>query len=378
MPNDKTNPTVFGAGARLVKPYSNRGNNTLGISGIDLMRKINDGLAQKATSDQIKEVRYKITQNCEEIIEQGARIRPLIVDGKQLGWVRGLHISERKLLSRWIFDTNDFIKAVLSVCTTFKPDEVEDFSGIETRRLVQLVTKMSEFDLSLYPYLSAYTSTSSSENLWYSRGTQLASYENREIKFPDGQIMKILTPPDHARLWATLCNYREASKLRLDANFNALLIIQPWAGKNADPVRNELKAAQRSMQVDSSEPWEQVIRIDREINLEDGWGHSMQDDSREGLQREMRGMIEGTDKHEKLMERFYQQQKEAAEARKREFDTMLERRGGPGVFTESMKILTDAEVKQREQNLKKGRPLPPAVAEREVFESPGKKIQRYR
>lgn len=377
MPTKDPNPAVFGQGAKLVRPRQAKGNNTLGISGIDLMRKINDGVVQKVPSEFIKEMRSKISHNCEELIEQGARIRPLIVDGKSLGWVRGIHLAERKILNRWILDSNDFLSAIISLCTTLSKKEIEELTGNEVRRLAELIAKMSEFDLSLYPFMSAFVSTSISENLWYGQGTRLTSYEDRIIKFPDGRQMRIMTPPDHARLWATLCNYREMSKARLDANFNALMILQPWAGKSAEPLRAELKAAQRSMIVDGLEPWENIVKITKEIQVDDGWGHSMHDDSVESLQRELRGMFEG-DKHERFMEKFYEQQRKTAEKEKHKFDEMLTKRGGPGIRMESMEIITEAEVKQRERDLKKGRPTIPVVAEREIVISPEDKIQKYR
>jgi hypothetical protein len=45
--------------------------------------------------------------------------------------------------------------------------------------------------------------------------------------------MKVLAAADQARLWASLCNYRSQNKERLDASFNAVLIIRPWVGKGA-------------------------------------------------------------------------------------------------------------------------------------------------
>src|SRR5208282_3079660 len=107
------NPVAFGAGAGLLKPKAQKGRNSLGISGIELMNRISEGIAIQVPSAAIQEVRTEIIKNCEEMLDQGARIRPLFAGKEQIGWIRGLHLSERKLLGRWIFDTNDFVAAVL-------------------------------------------------------------------------------------------------------------------------------------------------------------------------------------------------------------------------------------------------------------------------
>ncbi len=373
----RTNSAVFGDGARLVRSRQARGKSVKGAFGVDLMRKINDGFTQLAPSAEIEEIRYQITKNCEEIIEQGARIRPLIADRKQIGWVRGLHVTERQLLTRWVFDPNEFLASVLKVCTSLTKEEVDHLTSNEVRRMAELIVKMSDYDLSLFPYLSAFSTTSISENLWYSKGTTLTAYENRVIRFPDGRFMTIMCPPEHAKLWSTLCNYREASKKRLDDNFNALLIVQPWAGKSADPLRAELRAAQRSMQANSSEPWNRIIRVQQVSKVEDGWAHSMDDDSREGLLHEMHGMF-ANDKHEQFMEKFYKQQEEKAIAEKKRFDEMLTRRGGSGVTSEVVGIVTEAESRQRERELKKGRSVPAPVKREEATPTPQEKIHRYR
>lgn len=372
---ESTNPEVFGKGARLLRPRQTRNESeSVGISGVDLMRRINEGLVDKPTSAELQEIRTEITKNCEEIIEQGARVRPLMVDKIQKGWVRGLHLSERKLLNRRVADTNDFLAVVLKFCTTLSSIEIDNLASNEVRRLAELIAKMSEYDLSLFPYLSAYTTTSSSENLWFSQGTRLTSYENRPVPFFDGGSMTILCPPDHAKLWATLCNYREISKSRLDASFNTLLMVQTWAGKNADPFRAELKAAQRDMQVDSLSPWEAIVQVKREITPDDGWGHSMDNDSVKGLQQEMRGIL-AEDKHEQFMKKFYEQQRQQTEDEKKRFDDLLVKHGKPGVTSEVIKIVTETESRQRERDLKKGRPIP--VKRDEGLSKPEVRIQKY-
>src|SRR5208283_6181500 len=129
----KTDSRVFGAGAKLLRPRTRDGKNNLGVSGVELMRKINDGLVNEIPSEYLQAVRSEIVQNCEEIIEQGARVRPLMADGAQIGWVRGLHVSERRILTRWVFDVNDFIATVVRTCTTLTTAEIDDLSSHELR-----------------------------------------------------------------------------------------------------------------------------------------------------------------------------------------------------------------------------------------------------
>jgi hypothetical protein len=190
--------------------------------------------------------------------------------------------------------------------------------------------------------------------------------------------MRILTAPDHARVWATLCTYREQAKKRLDENFNAVLIIRPWAGKSAEPIAAELRSLARGMQANSLEPWQNVIQVKSEVNVEDGWGHP--GDSVEELQREMNAFIEGTDKHEQVMKKLEQQMRDEAEGRQRHIDQIVQDRGGPGIVSETTTILTDAEVRQREKDLKRGRPVikPTGRDEREVTTMPHEKLQKYR
>lgn len=346
------------------------------ISGVDLMRQINDGVVKQAPTEYVEKVRGKVIDACEELLDIGARIRPLVVDKKQVGWVRGIHPSERKIMDRWIYAQDDLVLNILGLATTLTTEELEDLSSTEIRRLLNIVKRMTEYDVSLYPYLAAYVSTMSSENLWHGKGTRLSSFENRTVLLPDGKHIKILAPPDHARLWATLCTYREQAKKRLDENFNAVLILRSWAGKNADPIAAELRTLSRKMATNSVEPWQNIIRVQEEIDVEDGWAHP--GDSVEDLQREMKGFIEG-DKHERLMDKFNQQMRDQAEDRKHKLNEVVARRGGPGIVEETMTILTDAEVRQREKDLKKGKPVykPVAREEREILSLPQEKIRKY-
>jgi hypothetical protein len=322
--------------------------------GLDLMRRINEGEMKKAPAEQIEAIRHGIEENCEELLEVGARIRPLLVDNKQVGWVRGLHQQERKMLKRWVRNPNDYIANTLLLATTFMPEEIEAMSAMEVRSLAEVVQRMSEYDTSLFPYMGAYASTSSSESLWYGRGERLTSWENKTITLPDGKKMRILTPPDHARAWATLCSYREQAKKRLEENFNALFIVRPWAGKSADPIANELRGVQRSLETDSIEPWERIVRVQSPKNLDDGWGHP--GDTLEDLQRELKGMMSG-DKHEQLMELWAKQMSEDNKKKANDLAELRKKRGTekPGIVNERIRVLTEQQIKERQEALKKGK-----------------------
>ena len=343
-------------------------------SGKDLMRRINDGLAQKAPTEYVFKVREKVVEGCEELLETGARIRPLLVGKQQIGWVRGLHVTERKTLQRWLHNPNEFILHALLLATTLKQEELEDFTASEIRFLAEVVKTMGEYDLSLFPYMSAYVTTMSSENLWHSRGTDITSFENREVLMPDGKKIRILQPAEHAKLWATLCTYREQAKRRLDDNWNALLVIRPWAGKSADPIAAELKGVQRSLITNSNIPWENIVCIKSDVDVSDGWAHA--DDTPEGMLRELKGML-ANDKHEQLIDKFEKQMRDQAESRKREIERLVAAHGGPGVHEEPITISSEKEVLERQRELKKGRPTIIPVSS-QITPTPEEKILKYK
>lgn len=347
-------------------------------SGIDLMRRINEGSTQKVSSNYLNAVRSSIIENCDELLEVGARIRPMLVEGKQIGWVRGIHYTERRRLSRWIFDSNEYLIAIISLATTLTRSEIEDLTPLEFRNLILLTQKMSDYDVSLFPYLSAFTSTFVSENLWHSGGTNFTFFENRVIDLPDGRSMKILVPSDHARLWASLCVYREQAKARLDASWNVILQVRPLVGKNVDPLAAELKKNDRMLATNSLEPWENIVKPKATPDLDDGWAHAENMETREGMLKELHGMLVN-DRHEQLMAKFEKQQIEAAEERKRVIEDIVRRRGGQGINKEIIRIESDYDVRRREIDLKKGKvsPLPLDRNKIEVVSNPIEKIKRY-
>ena len=252
--------------------------------GVELMEQLNSGRLHQAPSAELVKVRSAISFEIEELLEVGARVRPLFVGKERIGWVRGVHLSERKQLKRYITDPLELLSHIVLLGTTISREYLRSLSSMELRSLVRVVTEMTNSDLRLYPYMGAFVTTSTSEQLWFSRGIELTSFQKRLIELPDETRMTLWSAPDQARLWATLCSYREKAKVRLDASMNSLMILRPWAGKSADGLANELKANARLLLPDTMEPWTEVVAAKRVIDLDDGWAHG-EDDSREGILR---------------------------------------------------------------------------------------------
>ncbi len=329
-------------------------------TGRDLLERIQSGTDRPAPTEYLAAVREKVSENCEELLEMGARIRPLMAGDKQVGWIRGVHPSERNQLRRWIKNPDDFIFNMILLGTSFTAAEVEAMSAPEVYALIEIIRKMTDCDLSLSPFLSAFCSTQMSENLWFSKGVKITNYENRVVNMPDGKTIRIQTPPNQVRVWASLCNYREQAKKRLDENWNAVLTVRPHAGKGAEPIVADLKRIARSLETNSMEPWSLVVRSE-EKPTDDGWAHGG-GSSTEELMREMNAMIKG-DKHEKYMDKLAEQmeteeierQKKIAEARRARNTT-----GQLGVVDERKEFLTEAQMRERQAALKKGK-TPPVI-----------------
>jgi hypothetical protein len=342
--------------------------------GTELMNRINSGELKKLPSEYVEKVKVKISDALSELLDMGARIRPLIVNGERVGWCRGVHLTERKILQRWSMNTEEFTNNLLRVGTTLSQEYIDDMSGNELQSLIRLLTEMADYDLVLFPYLFAFSTTSTSFRLWQSRGSQITGFENREVLLPDGAKMKILLSSDHARFWAAMCKQHEESVLRIENSINAALIIRPWVGKNADTMNNELHNTAKALRLDNPEPWETVVRLERKVDVNDGWAHA--EDSLEGLKRELDAMM-SNDRHERVMEAFERQQKEQADAYKEKAKKTIEDRGGPGI-TEKVEILTDKEVAERAKKLKRGKILPVPRDQRDEELSPQERMKKYK
>ena len=271
------------------------------------------------------------------------------------------------MLKRWVRDPNDYVALLLQHATSFTADEIEKLQPFEIRSLIEVTQRMSEYDVSLFPFLPAYVTTQSSESLWYSKGEKLASFETRVIDMPDGKKIKIMAPSMHAKVWASLCTYREQAKKRLEENMNALFIVRPWAGKSADPIAGDLHRVGRQLETDSLEPWSRLIKVKPKVDINDGWGHP--GDSYEDLRRELDGMMKG-DKHERLMDAWGKQMQAEAEEKQRALEESRKKRGvtEAGITESPMSVLTEAQIRERQEALKKGRKPSTNTARRQDFE----------
>jgi hypothetical protein len=343
--------------------------------GTELMNRLNTGEFRTVPDEVIEQVRTDICSSIEELLDIGARVRPLYVSGKPQGWVRGVHFSERKQLDRWIHDPYELVVERLLLCTSLTREELMDMNGVELRSLVRLVNEMSESDIRLFPYIRAFVTTSLSEQMWCSRGTEITAYRKREIELPGGHVMQVKAAPDHARLWATLSTHRQEARRRLDESMNSLLIIRPWVGRSADPMANDLRNTAKRLAPDTVEPWQEVVPMDKRKPVDDGWAHGG-DDSIESMQRELDGMI-NNDRHEQLIDRFEKQERERAEKQRAEVEQKIEARGGKGVITSVVKPVTQEQMQSRRNGLKVGRPgMKPE--DFEVEQSTADRLAKYR
>ena len=318
--------------------------------GMDLMNKIHSGeIRESAPSKVVAAARSRISESLEEMLEIGARIRPLKLQGKQVGWVRGVHLAERKLISRWYADPSDRIFQILRIATTLGDDRISDLDTFEFRALVKLVTKLSDQDVTLFPFISAFTCTSMSETLWASQGAGLVVPGTRSVDMLDGRAIRILAPPDHARLWAALAAARERSKHKLDDMFNAALITKAMVGKGANKLFSDLQRTAKKLIPDIDDPWKEIVPgVEEDVDFEDGWGHAHQDTSEEGFWRESQGLIHG-DKHEAFMDKFYQQQMDAAQEQEAEMERKFQENSEWGGVSDTMTVVTPAEMARRDR-----------------------------
>lgn len=319
--------------------------------GTELMNQLTSGELDRATPETVNKVRGEVIPALLELIDYGFRARPLLLAERTVGFVRGLHPTERRQLFTWFNDPADRIYFLLSHGTTLSHDVIEGLDGYEAQQLLRVIDRMTDADVSLYPYISAFATTSASEVLWHGRGATVASWLNREVELPGGFRFKLLAPPDHARLWSGVAFIRERAKRRLDDTYNAAMITRALTGKGADKLYTALKKNQQALAADIPDPWTLVVRPDLEgIDFGDGWGHSHQDDSVEGIMREVEGMSK-MDKHEKFMEAFYNQQMEQAKRAEEELENQFRRAVSEAGVEDSMSVLSNLQVQQLDRRL---------------------------
>src|SRR5208337_1554212 len=114
--------------------------NLRALSGTDIMNRIYSGGLKKMTPATLELVRRQVSTACEELIEIGARIRPLMVGTRRIGWVRGVHLTERKMLTHWYPETDiEFADIILTFGTTLTGEERAKLTSREVIYLVKLI-----------------------------------------------------------------------------------------------------------------------------------------------------------------------------------------------------------------------------------------------
>lgn len=319
--------------------------------GTELMNQLMQGELNRATPETIDRVRDGVVPALAELIDYGFRARPLKLGPRPVGFIRGIHPQERRQLYHWFTTAPERVFHLISLATTLPPEAIDALDGHEAQTILRLIDQMTDADLSLYPYIGAFSTTSVSEVLWFGRGAKVAAWTDRSVTLPGGHTFKLLAPPDHARLWAGVASLRERAKKRLDDNYNAAMITRALTGRGADKLYTALKKNQQSLAPDLPDAWMQVVRADLDgVNFRDGWGHSHQDDSVEGIMREVQGM-DRMDKHEKFMEAFYNQQMEAAKRQEEDMERQFQRAVTDAGVEDSFRILTPQQVRDQDRGI---------------------------
>ena len=323
-------------------------------TGSDLMKDINDGKIAVRSSKYAEEVKRKTIEAMVELITFGARVRPLTIGDSRIGWVRSLSFNEKKQIDIWFPDYQDRIEHTILSATSLTLKELDSMDSIELNAVLRTILSMNLADLSLYPYISAFVSTSASFRLASSLSSDLLI--PKKIRMPDGKVLSQLCSSDIAQLWVALTRVRETTIERLENAQNAGTVARAFVGKGADDYNNAINKALNDLRSDMIDPWMDVINflsVKTDENFEDGFGHSHQDNSVEGLMREMKGMSEG-DKHEQLMEAFHQSQIKEETDKRDKIEELIRRRREileASDQTEIMVVRTEAEVRQREREL---------------------------
>ena len=328
----------------------------MGSLGSDLIQQVlNTGGGDTPTPAAVDRVRSEVTPSLTELLDVGARIRPLLYGGSQVGFVRAVHSYERRILFSWFKDVEDRLHHLIKSGTTLTDAEVDSLDGHEARYLVDQINKITDADVSLFPYIYAYSTTAASDMLWYSLGAKASSWSNKVIKIPGGYSFDLPFPSEHSRLWVSISTGRDRARHRLDANYNSAMITRALVGKGADKLYRDLHKTQESLASDNDDAWMQVVTLDKgDIDFTDGWGHAHQDDSVEGVIREADGM-NAVDKHEKFFEDHYRRQQAAADAeaevKRRRFERATE---DSGIY-DVMSIMTSAQMREMDEQERRDR-----------------------
>jgi hypothetical protein len=268
--------------------------------------------------NNIEEVRQNIITAMEEHIIFGGRVRPLLFDGKLCGYMRGISSGERSWIHRMYEDQVERLKATFKVSTSLSDSQVRDLTSLEIRRLILMLHKFTKADSSLFPWVSPFTTTVASERLWVSDVRP-----PKEVAYPEG-VFKILAPSDIGLHWSYMAYSREDSKESLRSLTSASLIVRAYIGKHAQQLTSDIQGMSKALQPNIAMPWTDMGVGSRDFDPDDGWGHTHQDSSVEGLMRELNGML-NDDKHEQLMRAIAERDRMEAEKRKAKIRQMQNR-----------------------------------------------------
>lgn len=288
----------------------------MSTQGAELFQKLASTGGETKASTFVTSLRRRVSLSLEEIVLVGARVRPLMIGGHRVGWVRGLPIEERIMISRWVGNTwgpgGDHVRFLIREATSLTNEQIDDLSLVEVSGLVRMINQMTAADNSLHAFIPAFVTTLMSERIWYSRGQETTT---RVVDMPDGFQFKLRTTHEIIRMWGYYSTLRHRSLEKIDQAINSAALASAFSKPKTDPIQ-QLNKLKKSLNTDSDAPWvETAHRLkdgDYAKHLDDGWGRS-DDDSVDGIMREYKGMIEG-DNHEKVMDMFYNQQSAEEEA----------------------------------------------------------------
>lgn len=328
--------------------------------GTELMQRLSTGELSSVHSEVAIRVKQEVTNAFEELVRVGARIRPLMLGGVRVGWVRSLGFAERNQITLWAANVQERVFLTLKYATSLTADDINNLDNTEINSILRIIQTANTSDISLYPYVSPYATTYSSVKQWDSRTDEL--WTRKRIEMFDGRILTIMLCPDLLHYWAAMASCREHSIQKLEHSLDISYLIQ---STTREQYSKELVKALNEFNPDRIEPWLEVVNtlaLDPNLNLQDGFGHAHQDSSLQGLMREMHGMMEG-DKHEKLMQSFYTSQLKAAEERTRQIEEKIRRSRQQAEMASEPPVvcLTDSEMAALEQRTKAKSPEAQAV-----------------
>lgn len=311
--------------------------------GIDL---INQAVSNSDTDlpPELEEIRANTIISVGESLYYGARPRPLLRDGSPVGYARGLRQAEKYWLNNMFPSPVDRTVEMVLLATTLTREQVYAMSAIELKRVLQLIHHETRSDSRLLGWVYPYSTTIASEKLWCCKMAPPA-----HVELPHG-TMPTKGVSDLYLHWAFMANLREETKVSLRETMNAAMIVRSHIGKAAQQLSNELNSMQAKLKSNIAQPWlESGSKLLQNVDFDDGWGHSHQDQSLDGLMREYWGMV-NEDKHEQFMNLLLEKQQKDLVAERERIRSLKNRVEG---ITYKEKFLTPKEMFKRDAERRK-------------------------